>query len=106
MLNHYFHSFFTRKEHFNIKDIEPKEPLSMNFSILRRNFREILTTTDINKVQGSDGFSSILFQKTSAVIAETHRKVFKNLKPLRRKPVTWKSVSSIFRQTDRRQKET
>ena len=58
-LSNYFHSLITPQEPFNIKDIEPTKPPLTNFSIPKRNQREILLTFDNEKARGPDRLPSI-----------------------------------------------
>ena len=48
----------------------------------------MLTALYIKKARGLDGLPPIFFLKTSAAMAEMIQKVFKNVKRLRKMPVT------------------
>ena len=99
MLICYFLSFFTPKERFNIRDIEPKKPLSRNFSISRRNRRKILAALINKKMWRPNRLPSYFSQKTSVVMAEILQKIFTNVKGLQKMPVTWKTGGYSHSQT-------
>ena len=65
----FLHSVFAPKN-FNIKDNEREKPLSTNFSISKKNLREILATLDNKKARGPDGLPPIFYPKSSASMAD------------------------------------
>ena len=107
LLNEFFHSVFSQKIKFNIKDVECDNPQITNFSISHTTITEILMTIDVTKSRGSNGLPPIFFEQTATNMTNALQVIFKNIKRLRKIPSCWKTaaISPIFKKGDRRNVE-
>ena len=107
LLNEFFHSVFSQKIKFNIKDVECYNPQITNFSISHTTITEILMTIGVTKSRGPNGLPPIFFQQTATNMANALQVIFKNIKRLRKIPSCWKTaaISPIFKKGDRRNVE-
>ena len=86
MQNELFHSVFTPKKTFNLKDVETENPTLKSFNNSKTTIHLIVSSLDITKSRGPNGLPSAFFTKTSRNIREVPHKLIKSIKRVRKIP--------------------
>ena len=82
-LNEYFHSVFSPKSSFNLKDMKCENTILSNFNIPKTYLNQTIKELDITKSRGPDELPPIFFQRTAREKTTILQCVFKNIKRVR-----------------------
>ena len=107
MLNQFFHSVFSPKTNFSLKDFKVQKPSLTSFDISKNTNRNIVDHIDATKSRGPKGIPPVVYVKTSKNLCNIMHSVLRNIKKLRKIPDSWKiaAITPIFRKGDRRKLE-
>ena len=107
MFNQFFHSVFSPKTNFSLKDFKVQKPSLTNSDISKNTIRNIMDNIDATKSRGLNGIPPVFYVKTSKNLCNTMDSVLRNIKRLRKKPDSWKfaAITPIFKKRDRRKVE-
>ena len=103
MLSQFFHSVFSSKTNFSLKDFKVQKSTLTNFDISKNTIRNILDDIDATKSRGPNSIPPVFYVKTSNIM----HSVIRNIKKLRNIPCSWKvaAVTPIFKKGDQRKVE-
>ena len=106
MLNQFFHSVFSPKTNFSLKDFKVQKPYLTNFEISKNTIRNIMDDIDATKSRGPNGIPPVFYVKTSKNLCNIMHSVLRNIKR-RKTPDSWKIAARtpIFKKGDRRKVE-
>ena len=90
MLNQFFHSVFSPKTNFSLKDFKVQKPSLTNFDISKTTIRNIMDDIDITKFRGPSRIPPVFYVKTSKNLCNVMHSVLRNIKRLRKIPDSWK----------------
>ena len=104
MLNHFFHSMFSPKTKFSLKDFKVQKPSLTNFDISKNTIRNIMDDIDATKSRGPNGIPPVFHVKTSKNLCNIMLSVVRNMKRLRKIPDSWTvaAITPIFKNGDRK----
>ena len=107
MLNHFFHSVFSPKFNFSLKDFKVQKPSLTNFDISKNTIRNIMDDIDATKSREPNGIPPVFHVKTSKNLCNIMHSVVWNMKRLRKIPDSWKvaALTPIFKKGDQRKVE-
>ena len=93
--NEFFHSVYSPKKNYSLKDIRNENPVLTNFDVSKAKVRSILANLDITKSRGPNKLPPVLFRETALEISTALNKIFRNVKRLRKLPKAWKDATIV-----------
>ena len=107
MLSEFFHSVFSPKTNFSLKDFQVQEPSLTNYDISKNIIRKIIDSIDATKSRGQSGIPPGDYVKTGKNLCNIMHSVLRNIKRLQKIPDSWKvaAVTPIFKKRERRKFE-
>ena len=107
LLNEFFHSVFSPKTSFSLKDFKVQKPCLTYFDILKNTVRNIIDDIEVTKSRGPNGIPPGLYVKTSQNRCNIMHSVLRNIKGPRKIRDSWQlsAITPIFKKWDRRKVE-
>ena len=99
MLNQFFHTVFSPKTNFSLKDFKLQKPSLTIFDISKNTMRNMMDDIDATKSRGPNGMPPVFYVKTSRNLCNIMHSVLRNIKRLRKTPDSWKvvAITPIFK---------
>ena len=103
MLNEFFHSVFSPKTNFSLKDFKVQKFSLTNFDISKNTIRNIIDDIDATKSRGLNGIPPGFYVKTSKDLCNILHSVVRKIKRVWKIPDSWKvaAITPICRKGDR-----